>query len=205
MTITALDHTRAHPRPGLGELATTRPDLDRAERAATELLLALGMPLGQEGMRRTPARMVAAYPELLTAEPVTMTTFPAETGYADLVVVRDLPVRSVCEHHMLPFVGVAHIAYLPGARILGLSKFARTVEWFARRPQTQERLTDQIAEHLDSHLDPVGIGVVVTAEHFCMTLRGVRAAGARTITSTARGALREDPHWRDRFAAATRG
>jgi GTP cyclohydrolase IA len=112
-------------------------------------------------------------------------------------------VHSVCEHHLLPFVGVAHVGYLPGNRILGLSKLARVVEHFARRPQVQERLTRQVADWLDDHLHPVGVGVVVEAEHTCMTLRGVRATGSQTITSTLLGSLRDDPRFRQEFLALT--
>lgn len=149
--------------------------------------------------------MATAYAELLTAEPFDFTTFPNTEGYDELVLVQDLPMTSVCEHHMLPFTGVAHIGYLPGDRILGLSKFARLVELYSRRTQTQERLTKQIAEHLQTQLDPRGVGVVVEAEHTCMSLRGIRAVGARTVTSAMLGTLRSDPSSRAEFLALTRG
>ena len=125
-------------------------------------------------------------------------------GYDELVVVQDIPLRSLCEHHMLPFVGVAHVGYLPDARLLGLSKFARMVDFHARRPQTQERLTRQIAAHLDEELQPLGVGVVIEAEHTCMSLRGARATGARTTTSTLLGRVRKDPVDRAEFLALTR-
>jgi len=118
---------------------------------------------------------------------------------SDAVVLRDLAFRSVCEHHLLPFVGVAHVGYLPGERILGLSKLARVVELFAHGPQVQERLTKQVASWLDSHLNPKGVGVVIEAEHLCMTLRGVRAAGTSTVTSTLLGTLRTDARSRAEF------
>ena len=121
--------------------------------------------------------MADAYAELLTAPAFDLTTFANDEGYDELVLVEDIPVQSLCEHHLLPFVGVAHVGYLPGERILGLSKFARTVDFFARRPQTQERLTMQIAEHLTDSLAPRGVGVVIEAEHTCMSLRGARAPG----------------------------
>ena len=121
------------------------------------------------------------------------------------MLVEDIPVQSLCEHHLLPFVGVAHVGYLPDQRILGLSKVARTVDHFARRPQTQERLTTQIARHLSDTLVPRGVGVVIEAEHTCMTLRGARAAGSRTVTSALLGHLREDPAARAEFLALTRG
>jgi GTP cyclohydrolase IA len=179
-------------------------DLTAAESAARDLLVALGQPVGSEGMRDTPRRMALAYAEMLTARSFEETTFPNTEGYDELVLVRDIPVRSVCEHHMLPFVGVAHIGYLPGDRILGLSKFARVVEAHSHRAQTQERLTMQIAEHLDQHLAPRGVGVVLEAEHTCMTLRGVRAPGTRTVTSAMLGRLRTDPATRAELLSLTR-
>ena len=130
-----------------------------------------------------------------------MTTFPNDEGYDELVLVKGIPVQSVCEHHLLPFLGVAHVAYLPGDRILGLSKIARVVEMFARRPQVQERLTQQVADLLDRELRPRGVGVVVEAEHTCMTLRGVRAGGALTRTSALTGTLRENDATRAEFFA----
>jgi GTP cyclohydrolase IA len=180
-------------------------DLAAAERAAGELLAALGQPLGSPHLADTPRRLAAAYAELLSAEPFDFTTFPNTEEYDELVLVEDIPVTSVCEHHMLPFTGVAHIGYLPGARILGLSKFARLVEVLSRRAQTQERLTKQIAERLQAELAPRGVGVVVEAEHTCMSLRGARAVGARTVTSALLGTLRESPSSRAEFLALTRG
>ncbi len=182
----------------------TLVDVGRAEAAATELMTALGLPIETEAMVDTPGRFIRAYLEMLTVPEFEMTTFANDAGYDELVVVRDIPVRSVCEHHLLPFVGVAHVGYLPGARILGLSKFARTVEFFARRPQTQERLTSEIATHLDEQLAPLGVGVVISAEHTCMTLRGARAPGTCTLTSATRGVLRSDPARRAEFLAHTR-
>jgi GTP cyclohydrolase I len=148
--------------------------------------------------------MVQAYAEMLDVGAFDLTTFPNTEAYDELVLVEDIPVRSVCEHHMLPFVGVAHIGYLPDARILGLSKFARVVDFFSHRAQTQERLTKQIAEHLQEQLSPRGVGVVIEAEHTCMSLRGVRAVGARTITSALFGTLRENPSTRAEFLSLTR-
>src|SRR3954454_12522292 len=175
--------------------------LDAAEDAARAFLEALGVPCDEPGTERSPRRMAEAYAAMLTPRPFEMTTFPNDEGYDELVVVRSIPVQSLCEHHLLPFLGVAHVAYLPGERILGLSKFARVVEMFARRPQVQERLTQQVADWLDSHLQPQGVGVVVQAEHTCMTLRGVRAGGALTQTSALTGALRTDPATRAEFFA----
>jgi GTP cyclohydrolase IA len=180
-------------------------DLVAAEKAAADLLRALGQPIGSDGMAETPRRMADAYAEMLTSESFDFTTFPNAERYDELVVVEDIPVRSVCEHHMLPFTGVAHLGYLPADRILGLSKLARLVEFYAHRAQTQERLTQQIAEHLDGHLAPRGVGVVIEAEHTCMSLRGVRAAGTRTVTSALLGTLRTDPSSRAEFLSLTRG
>ncbi|WKX23080.1 MULTISPECIES: GTP cyclohydrolase I FolE [unclassified Streptomyces] len=181
----------------------TGPDLEAAERAAREFLAALGIMVDSEGTRDTPSRMARGYAELLTARPFRMTTFPNDEGYDELVLARDIPVRSVCQHHMLPFVGKAHVGYLPGTRILGLSKLARVVEHFACRPQVQERLTKQTADWLAEQLRPRGVGVVVEAEHTCMTLRGVQATGSKTVTSTMLGTLRDDPASRHEFLALT--
>jgi len=180
-----------------------RADPAAAERAAREFLLALGVSLDSESLRDTPARMARAYAELFTPRPFDLTTFPNDEGYDELVLARAIPVRSVCEHHMLPVVGVAHVGYLPGARILGLSKLARVVEHFARRPQVQERLTKQVADWLCEQLRPKGVGVVIEAEHSCMTLRGVLAVGSNTVTSTLLGSLRDDARSRQEFFALT--
>lgn len=202
----------AEGRPALGA-APDRPlrvvhepaplDLAGAENAAAAFLTALGLPLDSEGLRDTPARMARAYAEMFAPRPFDLTTFPNDEGYDELVLARGIPVRSVCEHHLLPFVGVAHVGYLPGERILGLSKLARVVEHFARRPQVQERLTKQVADWLAEHLRPKGVGVVIEAEHTCMTLRGVNAVGSTTVTSALSGSLREDARSRQEFFALT--
>jgi GTP cyclohydrolase IA len=176
-------------------------DLAEAERAAARFLTALGVQLDSESLRGTPGRMARAYHELFSPAPFDLTTFPNDEGYDELVLARAIPVRSVCEHHLLPFVGIAHVGYLPGARILGLSKLARIVEHFARRPQVQERLTKQVADWLCEHLQPQGVGVVIQAEHTCMTVRGVQAVGSNTMTSTLLGTLREDARSRQEFFA----
>jgi GTP cyclohydrolase I len=181
----------------------TGVDLVAAEQAAAQFLQALGIGLDSESLRGTPERMARAYAELFTPRPFDLTTFPNDEGYDELVLARGIPVRSVCEHHLLPFVGVAHVGYLPGERILGLSKLARIVEHFACRPQVQERLTKQVADWLGEHLHPKGVGVVIEAEHSCMTLRGVQAAGSTTVTSTLLGTLREDARSRQEFFALT--
>ena len=179
-------------------------DLPAAERAARDLLLALGCDLESEGLRDTPRRMAGALAELLTPRPFRATTFPNDEGYDELVVASGIPVHSLCEHHLLPFTGVAHIGYLPGERILGLSKLARVLEMFARDLQVQERLTRQVADWLQHHLAPRGVGVVIEAEHLCMSLRGVRATGARTTTSAMLGLLRDDARSRAEFLSLTR-
>ena len=178
-------------------------DLAAAERAAGDFLKALGVELNSESLRATPGRMARAYAEFFTPRPFDLTTFPNDEGYDELVLARDIPFRSVCEHHLLPFTGVAHVGYLPGQRILGLSKLARIVEHFAARPQVQERLTKQVADWLYANLLPRGAGVVIEAEHTCMTMRGVQAVGSRTVTSTLLGTLREDPRSRGEFLALT--
>ena len=146
-------------------------------------------------------RVVHEPAELFTPRPFDLTTFPNDAGYDELVLAHSIPVRSVCEHHLLPFVGVAHVGYLPDSRILGLSKLARVVEHFASRPQVQERLTKQVADWLSTQLAPKGVGVVIEAEHTCMTLRGVRASGSSTVTSAMLGVLRSDARSRQEFFA----
>ena len=194
--MTTVDIARLRPAN-----VSTTPDLARAELAAEDFLRALGMPLDSEHLMATPGRMARAWAEMITPRTFELTTFPNEEGYDEMVLVRDIPVRSICEHHLLPFTGRASVAYLPGARIVGLSKLARVVENFASRPQTQERLTKQVAEWLQGHLQPAGVGVIVAAEHTCMTFRGVRATGTSTVTSTLLGRLREDPRSRQEFLA----
>ena len=183
------------------ERGAERPGVDRvgAERAVCDLLVALGRDVGEEGLRETPRRVAAAFGELLSHEPVSLTTFANEAGYDELVVVKDISFHSLSMHHLLPFYGVAHVAYLPGERIVGLSKLARVVEVFARDLQCQERLTMQVADCLERHLRPKGVAVVLEAEHMCMSLRGVQKAGVRTTTSTLRGLLRDDARTRAEF------
>ena len=178
-------------------------DLARAERAVTDLLAVLGQDPSSEQVAGTPRRVAASYAELLTPAPFTLTIFPNDEGYDELVLAKAMPFASLCQHHLLPFVGVAHVGYLPADRILGLSKLARMVERFARRLQLQERLTTQVADWLQTQLEPKGVGVVLEAEHLCMSLRGVQATGARTVTSTLHGRLRTDPRSRQEFLALT--
>jgi len=172
-------------------------DLARIEKAVREILIALGEDPDRDGLLRTPGRVARAYAELfagLRVDPrdVLRTTFEAD--HEELVVVRDIKVFSLCEHHLLPFKGVAHLGYIPAedGRITGLSKLARLVEVYARRPQVQERLTSQIADQLADQLEARGVIVVLECEHMCMEMRGIRKAGSRTITSAVRGVLKTD-------------
>ena len=174
-------------------------DLDAAERAAADFLAALGMDLNAVHLQRSPARMAQAWAQMLTPREFNLTTFPNEEEYDQLVMVRDIPVRSLCEHHLLPFTGKACVGYLPGERIVGLSKLARIVEHFSCRPQTQERLTQQIANWLQDELNPRAVGVVIAAEHSCMTLRGVNTPGTSTVTSALLGHLRRSASARQEF------
>ncbi|MFG2289409.1 GTP cyclohydrolase I FolE [Streptomyces sp. NPDC048595] len=211
--MTQQSHTALHLAPGDPEEAipqqpalrvvhdTDGIDLVAAERAAGQFLQALGISTETESLHGTPGRMARAYAELFSPRPFDLTTFPNDEGYDELVLARSIPVRSVCEHHLLPFVGTAHVGYLPGRRILGLSKLARVVEHFACRPQVQERLTKQVADWLRTQLEPKGVGVVIEAEHTCMTLRGVQATGSSTLTSTLLGTLRSDARSRSEFLA----
>jgi GTP cyclohydrolase I len=171
-------------------------DLERVERAVRELLLAIGEDPDRDGLKQTPGRVARSYQEIFAGmaqapQDVLTTTF--EIGHNELILVRDIEVYSTCEHHLVPFHGVAHVGYIPGAdgRVAGLSKLARLVDVFARRPQVQERLTSQIADALSEHLAPLGVLVVIECEHLCMSMRGVRRPGSRTITSAVRGQLRD--------------
>jgi GTP cyclohydrolase I len=197
------DDLLAHPARLRVLRARVDVDLPAAEDAVTALLRALGKDPTDEHLAGTPRRVADAYAELLTPRPFDLTTFPNDEGYNELVMATDIPVQSLCEHHLLPFTGVAHIGYLPGDRILGLSKFARVLEMFARDLQVQERLTQQVADWLQENLAPRGVGVVIRAEHLCMSLRGVRAQGSRTTTSALHGLLREDARSRHEFFALT--
>ena len=164
-----------------------------------DLLDALGVDRRTESLQETPRRVASAFAELLQPAPFRPTTFANEGEYDELVIVSDIAFSSLCEHHLLPFVGVAHIGYLPGERIVGLSKLPRLVEHRARRLQVQERLTGEVADWLDETLRPRGVGVVMEATHMCMSLRGARQPGALTTTSALRGRLREDARSRQEF------
>jgi GTP cyclohydrolase I len=200
------------PHPGIAGLAPAPAPEGRAshqidrravQRAARKLLLALGADADGEALQETPRRVADAYAELLTPQPFRATTFPNDDGYDELIVARAIPFHSLCMHHLLPFHGVAHVGYIPGERIIGLSKLGRVVELFARDLQIQERLTTQIAGWLQRELTPQGAGVVLEAEHLCMSLRGVQKIGAKTVTSALHGAVRDDPRTRQEFLALT--
>ncbi|MDT3397756.1 GTP cyclohydrolase I FolE [Streptomyces sp. B1866] len=171
-------------------------DEKRAENAVRELLIAVGEDPDREGLRETPSRVARAYKEIfagLWQEPEDVLTTTFDLGHDEMVLVKDIEVLSSCEHHLVPFVGFAHVGYIPShdGKITGLSKLARLVDVFARRPQVQERLTTQIADSLMRILEPRGVIVVIECEHMCMTMRGVRKPGAKTITSAVRGQLRD--------------
>ena len=172
-------------------------NMEKIEAAVRDILEAVGEDPNREGLRETPARVAKMYAEIfsgLEADPKEhLKIFHEEGRHDELVLVKDIPLYSVCEHHLLPFIGRAHIAYIPkNGRIIGLSKFSRIVDCFARRPQVQERLTGQVADFLYENLQPLGVAVLIEAEHLCMTMRGARAAGAKTRTSALRGCMRTD-------------
>lgn len=170
-------------------------DKQRIENAVREILIAIGEDPDREGLLETPKRVANMYEEIfagLEANPERHLKIFNEGNNDEMVVVRDIPLYSMCEHHLLPFVGKAHIAYIPSeGKVIGLSKLARIVDDYARRPQIQERLTSQVADFLEEHLQPKGVAVVIEAEHFCMTMRGARAAGAKTQTSALRGMMKK--------------
>ncbi len=207
MTAAAADLASDGPDGAGGEVTTSvagpmpEPDLDAATDAARAFLTALGMDLDAPGLDRTPRRMAKAYAEMFRPRPFELTTFPNDEGYDEMVVAHGIGFTSVCEHHLLPFSGHATVGYLPDDRIVGLSKLARVVELFARRPQVQERMTQQVARFLAEQLSPKGVGVVLSAEHSCMTVRGVQAHGSSTTTSALLGRMREDARTRAEFLA----
>jgi GTP cyclohydrolase IA len=171
-------------------------DVPRIERAVREILLAIGENPDREGLLKTPNRVARAYGELvagLREDPRIHLRTVFHERYQEVVLLRDIPFHSICEHHLLPFMGRAHVAYLPDGRVVGLSKLARLVEGYARRPQVQERLTTQIADALMEELNPIGAACVIEAEHTCMTIRGVKKHGATMVTSELRGIFKENP------------
>lgn len=182
-------------------------DVERAEAAVRALIEALGENLHREGLADSPRRIAAMYRELfegLNLDPVEVLSVGFEEGHDELVILREIPFYSMCEHHFMPFHGQAHIGYMPDGRIVGLSKIARAVEILARRPQVQERLTTQIADCIEQVLNAQGVGVVIEAEHLCMTARGVRKPGATMVTSAMRGCFRTDANTRHEFLGLIR-
>jgi GTP cyclohydrolase IA len=204
--MTVNDHcvsTLAVAGPPGPDAGPRRVDHAAVQRAARDLLRAVGADVDAEALEETPRRVADAYAELLTPQSFRATTFPNDDGYDELIVARAIPFHSLCMHHLLPFHGVAHIGYLPGERIIGLSKLGRVVEFFSRDLQIQERLTTQIAGWLQRELQAKGVGVVLEAEHLCMSLRGVQKLGAKTVTSALRGLVRDDARTRQEFLALT--
>ena len=182
-------------------------DLGRIERAVGEILLAIGEDPSREGLRDTPSRVARAYAELfegLRIDPKEYLRVGFEVGHDEMVILKGIPFYSVCEHHLMPFHGVAAIGYIPDGRVVGLSKLARLVEGYARRPQIQEHLTGQIADALMEVLEPDGVPVVIEAEHLCMTQRGVKKPGSRMVTSATRGTFRENNVTRAEFLSLVR-
>lgn len=182
-------------------------DSARIERAVRDILEAVGEDPRREGLRDTPARVARMYREIfagLHSDPRDELSATFAEDHREMVIVRDIPFYSMCEHHLLPFHGVAHVGYLPDGRIIGLSKVARLVEALSRRPQVQERLTGQIADTFCDVLRPLGTGVVIEAEHLCMTMRGIKKPGSKTLTSALRGAFRDSSETRSEFLANVR-
>ena len=197
----AVDEAPVRPPEGAGV------DLPRIEAAVREILLAVGEDPDREGLRRTPARVAAAYAELfagLGEDPRRHLAVTFDEHHHEMVVLRDIPFASVCEHHLLPFTGRVHVGYIPRGRVVGLSKLARLVEGYARRPQVQERMTSEIADAIVDELRPDGCGVVVEAVHTCMTIRGIQKPGATMVTSAVRDGFRRRPATRAEFFAIVR-
>jgi len=191
------------------DASETRPRVDQAEvqRLVRQLLIAIGEDPDRDGLLETPARIARMYDEVfagLDEDPVAILSTSFEEAFDEMVILREIPFYSMCEHHFMPFHGEAHVGYLPSGKIVGLSKIARAVETFARRPQVQERLTGQIADCIESVLGAKGVGVVIEAEHTCMTMRGVRKPGAKMVTSAMRGRFNSDVNTRQEFLGLIR-
>ena len=208
--VKTLNPVTSSRKPALTPVPVQRPTREEAEAAVRVLLRWAGDDPSREGLLDTPKRVVKAYEELFKgytqdAEAQLSTVFEEVEGYDDMVLVKDIPFTSHCEHHMVPFVGKAHVAYFPADGVVGLSKLARVVEVFARRLQTQETMTAQITDTIDNALKPRGIAVLIEAEHMCMSMRGVQKQGASTITTRFTGAFRNDPAEQARFFSMVRG
>lgn len=206
MTISSSPHLRPAPVAGDADDAgvdVSGVDFPAAETAVTELLRALGLDPHSAQLELTPQRVVQNLHELISPPPLVLSVFENPGNYTEPVVLRDIPFVSVCEHHLLPFHGVAHVGYAPTGNIVGLSALAQVVEHFARSLQIQERLTTQIADYLEKHLSARGAGVTIEAEHSCVTTRGVRAIGTRAVTQAFRGELADDTNFRSLFGIST--
>ncbi len=187
-----------------GRVPAAGLDTARVERAVHELLLAIGEDPAREGLRATPTRVARMYAELFAGlyfDPTEYLRTQFDEGHDEMVILRDIPFYSICEHHLLPFHGVAHVGYIPDGRVVGLSKLARVVDGFARRPQLQERLTTQIADAIMAALQPDGVAVVIECEHLCLTMRGVQKPGCKMVTSAVRGTFKRSPVTRAEFFA----
>jgi GTP cyclohydrolase I len=183
------------------------PDGPRIERAVRELLIAVGEDIEREGLRDTPARIARMYAEIfagLYEDPASHLTVGFSEGHDEMVILRDIPFYSTCEHHLVPFHGLAHVGYVPNGRVTGVSKLARVVETIAKRPQLQERLTSQIADVIMDTLEPDGVAVVVEAEHLCVSMRGIRKSGAKMVTSAVRGSFKVSAVTRSEFLSLVR-
>ncbi|HSI36262.1 MAG: GTP cyclohydrolase I FolE [Phycisphaerae bacterium] len=207
-TLSAHDHDHDASDPTPTNLRPADVDLPRIERAVREILFAVGEDPDREGLVKTPNRVARAYAELmagLRSDPKSHLKTVFHERYDEVVLLRDIQFHSLCEHHLLPFTGVAHVAYLPDGKVVGLSKLARLVEGFARRPQVQERLTTQIADALMDELSPIGAACVIEATHTCMTIRGAKKTGAVMVTSALRGIFKENPSSRAEILALMHG
>ncbi|HHX64407.1 MAG TPA: GTP cyclohydrolase I FolE [Chloroflexi bacterium] len=177
-------------------------DTERIKNAVREILLAIGEDPQREGLLRTPERVAAMYKEIFSdigRDPADILAVGFEEDHQEMVILRNIPFYSMCEHHLLPFHGRAHVGYIPSGRVVGISKIARVVETYARRPQLQERLTSQIADAIMEHVKPWGVGIVIEAEHLCMTMRGIRKPGSVVVTSASRGIFRTRTETRAEF------
>ena len=190
------------------EILTTPVAKERIKRAVREIITAVGEDADRDGLHETPRRIADMYEEVfggLRTDPYQFLDVTFDEAYSEMVVLKDIPFYSMCEHHFAPFHGVAHVAYIPSGRVVGLSKLARVVEAYARRPQVQERLTAQIADTIMEGLQPQGVGVVIQAEHTCLTMRGIKKPGAKMVTSAVRGLFKDHPPTRAEFQAILRG
>ena len=189
-------------------IRTTPVDKERVKRAVREIIAAVGEDADRDGLIETPRRIADMYEEIfagLRTDPYQFLDVTFDEAYSEMVVLKDIPFYSMCEHHFAPFHGVAHVAYIPSGRVVGLSKLARVVEAYARRPQVQERLTAQIADTIMAGLQPKGTAVVIQAEHTCLTMRGIKKPGAKMVTSAVRGLFKDHPPTRAEFQAILRG